>query len=276
VWTVRRPAADKLWPSRVAPATQGHTVSGLKVAPPGSPERAGHRSDGFGEQRVVEDHSASAEFTGDAGADFRPGITPEPDPAPATEPSADSLPSQPSLPTEETQPGPAAQEFPAPTGYPAQETSGHGGYPGQEALGYRPAYRAEGYRSELERAATDLPGAATPEPPAGTPYFGAAPAVADTCGTPTYRTTSTRSTSPAPSASAGRRPSRRRPRGHPSAATGITASSRHLNTAETARHPRGRRHGLRRGNWPGRRGTRVISVRTVAAVWNPGRKRPDR
>jgi chromosomal replication initiator protein len=49
--------------------------------------------------------------------------------------------------------------------------------PAREELGYPPP-RHDGYRSDLERAATDLPGA-TPEPAAGTPYFGAAPAVAD-------------------------------------------------------------------------------------------------
>ncbi|TDC15330.1 hypothetical protein E1261_40600, partial [Kribbella albertanoniae] len=39
-------------------------VFGSKVAPPrSSPEGTGHRSDGFGEQRVVEDHSAGTEYT---------------------------------------------------------------------------------------------------------------------------------------------------------------------------------------------------------------------
>jgi len=160
-------------------------VSGLTVALPGSPERAGHRSDGFGEQRVVEDHSASAEFTGaeltgDGGAEFGPGVAPEPGPVPRAEPVA---------------PTPSLPDLPA-----------------QEDYGYRPApgYRPDGYRSDLERAATDLPGTTpepsptpepsttpepdlgptptsgttpepvtTPQPAAGTPYFGAAPVVAD-------------------------------------------------------------------------------------------------
>jgi chromosomal replication initiator protein len=111
---------------------------------------------------VVEDHSASAEFTeveytGDGrqdlrpepAVDFRSEIPPAPEPAPRTDP-ADHL--SPSLPI----PLPEPPES-----------------------GYRPRYEGYGYRSELERAATDLPTGPlpSPEPPAGTAYFGAAPVV---------------------------------------------------------------------------------------------------
>jgi len=156
-----------------------------------SPERAGHRSDGFGEQRVVEDHSASAEFTPvefspaehrtDHTADGRQDLRPEPDAGLRPEPEANfrtEVPPAPEpLPRTETTPGPRA-ETPMPRMDPGDYLSPSLPIPMPEppAAGYRPAPPPGpyGYRSELERAATDLP-SGPPQSTAGTSYFGAAP-----------------------------------------------------------------------------------------------------
>ncbi|MFF0266052.1 chromosomal replication initiator protein DnaA [Kribbella sp. NPDC004536] len=181
---------------------------------------------------MVEDHSASAEFTPaeftaaeltgaehrtDHGADRRQDLRPEPDdsrpepdanfrtevpPAPEPTPRTESLPrSEPLLrgepaaraePTPRVEPGPRAEQAlrgesgpraeqaPTPRMDPGDYLSPSLPIPMPEpsAFGYRPAppQAPYGYRSELERAATDLP-AGPPMPTAGTTYFGAAPAV---------------------------------------------------------------------------------------------------
>jgi chromosomal replication initiator protein len=157
---------------------------------------------------VVDDYSASAEKTpaeytpahyirpdhtgpqyqGDGGqdlrpepaADFRTEVTPaafRPEP-PLAEFRAESLPADfrtephpPEFRTEIVSPDPddhLSPSLPIPMPEPPQSD-------------YRPMARPEydgyRYRSDLERAATDLPTGAVSEPPAGTAYFGAAPAV---------------------------------------------------------------------------------------------------
>ncbi len=103
---------------------------------------------------MVEDHSASAEYTGDAepdlGPDVKPGITPEP----------------------------AQGESPTPN---------HNASTREVRPEYRLVPRGRldgfslpsGYRSDLERAAaSDLSAGPAPVPSSGTAFFGAAPAVA--------------------------------------------------------------------------------------------------
>jgi len=176
------------------------------------PERAGRRSDGFGEQRVVEDYSANAEdtpaeytrtdHTGDGAqdlrpepaADFRTEVRPQEFPTAAhpAEFSQDTRPAELSAEAHPTAfPGDARQaEFsgearpvvePLPRMDPGDYLSPSLPIPMPEppASGYRPTPRPGpyGYRSELERAATDLPAGPPSPEPGGTAYFGAAPAV---------------------------------------------------------------------------------------------------
>lgn len=142
---------------------------------------------------MVEDHSASAEFTPvqfspaeprtDHTADGRQDLRPEPDAGLRPEPEANfrtEVPPAPEpLPRTETAPGPRA-ETPMPRMDPGDYLSPSLPIPMPEppAAGYRPAPPPGpyGYRSELERAATDLP-SGPPESTASTSYFGAAPAV---------------------------------------------------------------------------------------------------
>ncbi|HEY3507687.1 MAG TPA: hypothetical protein VGL36_00960, partial [Kribbella sp.] len=165
---------------------------------------------------MVEDHSASAEFTPaeftgseyrtDFGADGRQDLRPEPDadirpepeanfrtelppapePEPRVEPAAGSGPVGRVEPRRRPEPAPQAETLPIPMPEAAPRMD-PGDYlspslpipmPEPSAFGYRPAPPPApyGYRSELERAATDLP-AGPPMPTAGTTYFGAAPAV---------------------------------------------------------------------------------------------------
>ena len=142
---------------------------------------------------MVEDHSASAEFTPvefspaehrtDHTADGRQDLRPEPDAGLRPEPEANfrtEVPPAPEpLPRTETTPGPRA-ETPMPRMDPGDYLSPSLPIPMPEppAAGYRPAPPPGpyGYRSELERAATDLP-SGPPQSTAGTSYFGAAPAV---------------------------------------------------------------------------------------------------
>ena len=120
---------------------------------------------------MVEDHSASAEFTpaeyaptdytGDGGQDLRP------------DPAADF---RTEVPPAEFRSGPPRVD-------PADYLSPSLPIPMPEspASGYQPMTRPEHdgyrYRSELERAATELPTGPVTEPSARTAYFGAAPAV---------------------------------------------------------------------------------------------------
>ena len=163
---------------------------------------------------MVEDHSASAEVTpveyttaeyrtehsGDGRQDLRPepdaGLRPEPEanfrtevpPAPEPQPRAETAPPA------ESSPAPTPRMDPADYLSPSLPIP----MPEQPAPGYRPAPPPGpyAYRSELERAATDLPAGPlqppaleppalqppAPEPPAlqppvGTAYFGAAPTI---------------------------------------------------------------------------------------------------
>jgi chromosomal replication initiator protein DnaA len=175
---------------------------------------------------VVEDHSASAEFTpaeetpsqytrpdhaepqhtGDGGqdlrpdpvADFRTEVAPTEFRTGAVSPDfrADfraeiprtEFPHEP-RPTDSAVPPAAFQteRFPEPA--PRTDATDHLSpslpipMPEPPESGYRPAPRPEydgyRYRSDLERAATDLPTGPVSEPSAGTAYFGAAPVVGD-------------------------------------------------------------------------------------------------
>ncbi|MGW6197580.1 chromosomal replication initiator protein DnaA [Kribbella sp. NPDC055110] len=140
---------------------------------------------------MVEDHSASAEFTpveftaeyrAEYGADGRQDLRPEPDADIRPEPEANFRTEV--RPAPEPLPRPEAAPTPTPTPMPRMDP---GDYlspslpipmPEQPVAGYRPAppVAPYGYRSELERAATDLP-SGPPQSTAGTAYFGAAPAV---------------------------------------------------------------------------------------------------
>ena len=142
---------------------------------------------------MVEDQSASAEFTPvefspaehrtDHTPDGRHDLRPEPDAGLRPEPEANfrtEVPPAPEpLPRTETTPGPRA-ETPMPRLDPGDYLSPSLPIPMPEppAAGYRPAPPPGpyGYRSELERAATDLPSGPS-QSTAGTSYFGAAPAV---------------------------------------------------------------------------------------------------
>ncbi len=157
---------------------------------------------------MVEDHSASAEFTpveftaeyrAEYGADGRQDLRPEPDADIRPEPEAnfrtEVRPVPEPMPRAETAPvTPLQPPAPTPTQGPTQRPTqpptprmDPGDYlspslpipmPEPPTAGYRPAPPASpyGYRSELERAATDLPSGPA-QSTAGTTYFGAAPAV---------------------------------------------------------------------------------------------------
>jgi chromosomal replication initiator protein DnaA len=161
---------------------------------------------------VVEDHSASAEVTpveytaaeyrteysGDGPQDLRPepdaGLRPEPEanfrtevpPAPEPLPRTEAAaPRDEAARTTPAEAGPVPQAVPTPRMDPGDYLSPSLPIPMpvQPMPGYRPAPPPGpyGYRSELERAATDLPaGPLQPpalQPPVGTAYFGAAPTI---------------------------------------------------------------------------------------------------
>ncbi|MFD3404568.1 chromosomal replication initiator protein DnaA [Kribbella sp. NPDC058693] len=136
-----------------------------------------------------------AEYSGDGRQDLRPepdaGLRPEPEanfrtevpPAPEPLPRAETP--APRVEADQTPPAETPQPAPTPRMDPGDYLSPSLPIPmpEQPMPGYRPAPPPGpyGYRSELERAATDLPaGPLQPpalQPPVGTAYFGAAPTI---------------------------------------------------------------------------------------------------